>query len=355
MSKADSLEERTYVQNENNDNNSVTKNESEEDIPDYNDEEPDVKLTKTKFYLVILALLVSLIMSSLNISNVTTAIPKICGEFNSFEHYSWIITSYMLGNTAFQPMFGKFADIFGRRPVMLFSLVLFAASSLLCGASSSFGMIVVVRAFQGISSGGLMSMVNIIIADIVPLKTRGGVMGIIGAVFAVSSVVGPFVGGFLTDHISWRWVFYLNVPLGVISFIVISICVNIPAPPGSMIEKIKRIDFVGTFFIITSLVCLLLGLSLGGTSFEWSSPIIILLFVGFVVLFSIFILVEYKFAKEPITPLGLFKTRNVTFSCIVSLFLGIAFLGINNTLPLLYQNGRGITATNSGLRMIPTS
>jgi len=315
----------------------------------------NVKLSKTKFFLVILALIVSLTMSSLDISIVSTALPTISNQFDSKDEYTWVITAYMLGNTSFQPMFGKFSDIFGRRPVMIFALVLFVITSALCGAAHNIKMLIVARGFQGIAGGGILAMTNIIIADIVPLRQRGMYMGIVGAVFCFSSVIGPLIGGFFTDHLSWRWAFYINCPIGVIAVIVIALFVNIPTPPGTIMEKFRKIDFLGTIVLVLSVVSLLLGLSWGGSKYSWGSTVIILLFVGFCIGFTIYLFIEWKVAKEPLTPFAMFKNRNVGLSCLISFFMGIVFLGFTNTVPLLYQDGRGISATMSGLRLVPQS
>jgi len=315
----------------------------------------DVKLSKTKFYMVVVALMISVVMSSLDISIVSTALPTISTQFHSKDEYTWVITAYMLGNTSFQPMFGKFADIFGRRPVMIFALILFACTSALCGAAQNIKMLIISRGFQGIGGGGILAMTNIIISDIVPLRKRGVYMGLIGAVFAFSSVVGPLVGGFFTDNLSWRWAFYVNVPIGIIAVVVIFLFVNIPVPPGTFMEKFKKIDFLGTLLLVLSVVSLLLGLSWGGSKYSWKSATIILLFVGFLIGFILYLLVEWKVAREPLTPFEIFKNRNVGLSCFICLTLGITFLGFANTIPLLYQDGRGISATFSGLRLVPQS
>jgi len=294
-------------------------------------------------------------MSSLDISIVSTALPTISNQFDSKDEYTWVITAYMLGNTSFQPMFGKFSDIFGRRPVMIFALVLFVITSALCGAAHNIKMLIVARGFQGIAGGGILAMTNIIIADIVPLRQRGMYMGIVGAVFCFSSVIGPLIGGFFTDHLSWRWAFYINCPIGVIAVIVIALFVNIPTPPGTIMEKFRKIDFLGTIVLVLSVVSLLLGLSWGGSKYSWGSTVIILLFVGFCIGFTIYLFIEWKVAKEPLTPFAMFKNRNVGLSCLISFFMGIVFLGFTNTVPLLYQDGRGISATMSGLRLVPLS
>ncbi|KAG4087943.1 major facilitator superfamily-domain-containing protein [Neocallimastix lanati (nom. inval.)] len=320
-----------------------------------NKDDVNVQLSRTRFFLVIMALIISLIMSSLDISIVATALPTISNQFHSKDEYTWVITSYMLAKTAFQPMFGKFADIFGRRPIMICVLIVFVGTSAICGAANNIKMLIIFRGIQGIGGGGIMAMTNIIISDIVPLKQRGVYMGISGAVFAFASVIGPLIGGVFTDQLSWRWAFYVNIPIGIIAVIVIALFVNIPTPAGSFSEKIRKIDFIGTFLLVFSVVLLLLGLSWGGTKYSWKSATIILFFVGFFIGFSIYLLVEWKVAKEPITPFQIFKNKNVGLCCLISFFLGITFIGVTNTMPLLYQDGRGISATNSGLRLVPYS
>ncbi|OUM63035.1 hypothetical protein PIROE2DRAFT_10503 [Piromyces sp. E2] len=316
----------------------------------------NVQLSRTKFHLVIMSLIISLIISSLDISIVATALPTISNQFHSKDNYTWVITAYMLSKTSFQPI----ADIFGRRPVMIVVLILFVGTSAICGAATNTEMLIVFRGIQGIGGGSIMAMTNIIISDIVPLRKRGMYMGISGAVFAFSSVIGPLIGGIFTDQLSyvhnyWRWAFYINIPIGFVAIIVIALYVNIPTPPGSMLEKIKRIDFLGTFLLVSSVVSLLLGLSWGRTKYSWSSAYIILLFIGFVIGLSFYLIVEWKVSKEPITPFQIFKNKNVCFSCLISFFLGITFIGFTNTAPLLYQDGRGISATYSGLRIVPHS
>jgi len=314
-----------------------------------------VKLSKVKFGLIYSSLLLSMVMASLDLSIISTALPKISSQFQAYESFTWIITAYMLTNTAIQPMFGKFADIFGRKFMIVLTLVLFIISSFVCGVSPNIGTLILGRAIQGIGGGGILALVNIIIADITPLRKRGLFMGINGSIFSFSSVVGPLLGGFFTDHLTWRWSFYINVPTGIACLVLIIICFKMPIEKCSLMDKIKRIDFLGTITIIVSLVCLLLGLNWGGQKYSWKSTIIILLFSTGLILLLAYIIIEYKFAKEPITPPELFKYRNITFPSLASFFNGVAFLTVVNTLPLLFQDGRNFSATNSGLRMTPTS
>jgi len=315
----------------------------------------NVEITGTKFFLVILALIISLIMSSLDISIVSTALPAISNQFNSKDECTWVITAYMLGNTSFQIMFGKLSDIFGRRPIMIFSLILFVTASTICGAAPGMKMLIIARGFQGMAGGGILSMTNIIIADIVPLRQRGIYMGIVGAIFSISSVIGPLLGGFLTDKFGWRWIFFINIPIGVVAIIVILIVIRIPTPHGTFKEKFKKIDFLGTTFLVLFVVPLLLGLSWGGTKYSWTSLNINSLIIGSIICLIIYVLIEWKFAIEPLTPFQMFKNRNVGLSCIINFFLGIVFLGYVNTIALLYQDGRGYSAIMCGARLTPMS
>jgi len=216
-------------------------------------------------------------------------------------------------------------------------------------------MLIVFRGIQGIGGGGLMALCMIIVADIIPIRKRGQYMGIIGAVFSFATVIGPLVGGLFTDHISWRWAFYINVPLAVIAFIIIFLYVKIPTPNDNLRQKLLRIDYVGTIILILGVVSLLLALEWGGVDYEWGSWQIILLFCLFAFFFVIFLIVELKFAKEPIIPPEIFKVRNVNCMIIACTLIGFAFMGSCTYIPLYFQMVRGMKATTSGLMMTPMS
>ncbi|ORX86269.1 major facilitator superfamily MFS-1 [Anaeromyces robustus] len=291
-------------------------------------------------------------MSSLDSSIVSTALPTISAQFKSDNQYTWVLTAYFLGDMAFEPI----ADIFGRKQVLLFVLTLFIVSSALCGAAQSIEALIVFRGFQGIGGGGFFSMVIVIIADIVPLRKRGVYMGITSAVSTCASVTGPLVGGLLTDYLSWRWAFFINFPLCITAGAIIYFYLDMPSKEiTSFKEKIEKIDFLGTFLLVGTIVSILLALSWGGVDYPWSSLEIIMLFVSFIVLFTSFILVEHKIAKHPIIPLQMFKNRNVIVTCIINFFFGMAAMTVTNTLPLLFHDGRGISATLSGLMLAPQS
>lgn len=261
----------------------------------------------------------------------------------------------MLSSTAFQPIYGKMADIFGRRSNMLFALAIFTISSALCGVANSMNMLIVFRGIQGIGGGGLMSLCMIIIADIIPIRRRGQYMGILGAVFSFSTVVGPLVGGLFTDHLSWRWAFYINIPLALISMVIIFLFVRIPTKKGNLREKLLRVDYAGTVVMIACVVSLLLALEWGGVDYEWNSYQIILLFVIFALLLVVFIVIEIKFAKEPIIPPEIFKVRNIVCMIGAVILIGFSFMGSVTYLPLYFQMVLGLDASISGLRMTPMS
>ncbi|OUM62680.1 hypothetical protein PIROE2DRAFT_51646, partial [Piromyces sp. E2] len=313
-----------------------------------------VKLPRKQFVLVIISLIMSLVMASLDITIVASALPIISKDFKAYNNYTWVIVAYLLAQTVIQPTTGKLSDIFGRRPMMISMLAVFIVASILCGAAPSFNVLIIARGLQGIGGGSVISMVNIIVADIVSLRERATYMGIVNSVFSFSSVIGPLIGGFFADKLSWRFAFYINVPICLIAIVLIAMYVNIPTPPGTILEKIKKIDFIGTILLIGFSICLLLGLNWGGTNYAWNSGIIISLFIVSGISLVLFIVVECFVAKDPIIPPVIFHQRNVIISAIGTFAVGFVFLTFNNTIAMLYQNARGFTATMSGLRLTPS-
>jgi len=313
-----------------------------------------VKLPKKQFVLVLISLIISLVMASLDITIVASALPIISKEFKAYNNYTWVIVAYMLAQTVVQPTTGKLSDIFGRRPMLICMLAIFIAASVVCGAAPNFNTLIIGRAIQGIGGGSVISMVNIVVADIVSLRERATYMGIVNSVFSFSSVVGPLVGGVFADRFTWRLAFYINVPICFIAIVLIALYVKIPTPPGTFMEKFKKIDFTGTFLLIGFSLCLLLGLNWGGTNYPWKSGIIIGLFIAASIFLIAFIIVECFVAKDPIIPPVIFHQRNVIISAIGTFTVGFVFLTFNNTIAMLYQNARGFSATSSGLRLTPS-
>jgi len=318
--------------------------------PDY----VSVKLPRKQFVLVLISLIISLVMASLDITVVASALPIISKEFKAYNNYTWVIVAYMLAQTVVQPTTGKLSDIFGRRPMLICMLTIFIVASAVCGAAKSFNVLIIGRGIQGIGGGSVISMVNIVVADIVSLRERATYMGIVNSVFSFSAVVGPLVGGVFADKLSWRYAFFINVPICLVAMVLIALYVKIPTPPGTIMEKIRKIDFIGTILLVGFSLCLLLGLNWGGTNYPWKSGLIIGLFIASAIFLVLFIIVECFVAKEPIIPPVIFRQRNVIISAIGTFTVGFVFLTFNNTIAMLYQNARNFSATESGLRLTPS-
>ncbi|KAI1308745.1 hypothetical protein EDD11_004183 [Mortierella claussenii] len=303
--------------------------------------------------VVFIGLMLAIFLSSLDQTIVSVCTTKIANEFHSLNEIPWVGTAYLLTSTSFQPLYGRFSDIFGRKATFLFAITVFLLGSALCGAAQSMTFIIVARGIAGIGAGGIMSMVMIIVTDLVSLRDRGKYQGIIGAVFGFSSVIGPLLGGVFTDKASWRWAFFINLPIGAITLGAVIKVLHLPHSKGSFKEKVKRVDFLGALALVCGLVLILLPLNWGGSTYEWNSPIVIGLFcAGFVVLIG-FCLVEWKQAVEPIIPFRLFKARTNVAVFLTSFFLGMGFFGIMFFMPLFFQIVRQESATTAGLEMLP--
>lgn len=312
-----------------------------------------VQLSKVKLIMVIIGLSLGFFVATLDQTIVATALPTISSDFNALDHITWVATSYLLTTTALQPTYGKISDIFGRKATFLFAITLFEIGSLLCGLSSNMVSLIIFRAMAGLGGGGIIPLVLIIVSDIVPPQDRGKYQGLVGGTYGISSVVGPLLGGVFTDHLTWRWVFFINIPIGALTIVVIIILLRMPRPEGSIRQKIKRIDYLGTIVMILTIVALLFPLSLGGNEYAWNSPVIIvLLVVGFVGCF-LFALVEVKFSVEPIAPPHLFKSVNVIANLSALFFHGMTFYGLIYYIPVYFQVIKGDSATKSGLELIP--
>ncbi|KAG0057455.1 hypothetical protein BGZ83_010023 [Gryganskiella cystojenkinii] len=259
----------------------------------------------------------------------------------------------MLTSTACQPLYGKLSDVFGRKTVVLFANVMFMAGSAVSGWATSITMLIAGRAIAGIGAGGLMGMTFVIFSDMLDMRERGKYLGLIGAIYSLSSVLGPLLGGAFTDHVTWRWSFWINLPFEAISMVFIIFNLNLPTPKGSFKEKIKRIDFLGAIVLLAAVVLLLLPLSWGGNTYAWNSGIVIGLLCAGVVMTVIFVLVEWKIPKEPIVPIHLFKIRNI-YSTFGGLFFGgMTFFGMLFYLPIYFQVVKQESATIGGLETVP--
>jgi EmrB/QacA subfamily drug resistance transporter len=297
--------------------------------------------------LVVSGLMLVMLLASLDQTIVSTALPTIVGELGGLEHLSWVVTAYLLAVTVVTPLYGKLGDLYGRKRVLQGALALFLVGSALCGLAQGMSELIAFRAIQGLGGGGLMVSAQAAIGDVVPPRERGKWSGLFGAVFGVSSVAGPLIGGFLTTNVSWRWIFYVNLPLGAAALVVLGITL-----PGKR-ERVERaIDYVGTVLLAVALSALVLATTLGGTSYGWGSPFIVGMGVLCVAATAAFLYAERR-AREPILPPSLFANRVFSVTSAVGLVVGFALFGALTFLPLFQQVVRGDTPTQSGLQLLP--
>jgi EmrB/QacA subfamily drug resistance transporter len=296
---------------------------------------------------VFAALMLGMFLAALDQTIVSTALPTIVGDLGGLNHLSWVVTSYLLASTVSTPIYGKLGDMYGRKPVFLAAIVIFLAGSMLAGLSQTMAELIGFRFLQGAGAGGLMVSAQAIIADIVPPRQRGRYMGLIGSVFAVASVAGPLLGGFFVDQISWRWVFYVNLPVGVLAILIVIFKLKLHTPPTR-----HRIDYLGATFLTGGVGALILLTTWGGTEYAWSSPLILGLGIAGVVLLAAFVWQERR-ALEPIVPLQLFRSSVFNVSSAMGATIGMAMFGAIIFIPLYLQLVYGVSATQSGLRMLP--
>ncbi|KAJ3046062.1 hypothetical protein HDV00_003812 [Rhizophlyctis rosea] len=313
-----------------------------------------VPLSRTSFVLVFIALALSIFLAALDQTIVGVALPKIGQEFNDFAQVPWIGTAYLLTATPIAPLYGKLADIFGRKGMFMFAIAIFEVGSAICGAAPSMVALIVGRAIAGIGGGGLFSLVLIIISDIVSFEDRGKFQGIIGAVFGLASVAGPLLGGAFTDsHLTWRWCFYINLPIGVFTIIVVFFTLKFPRPEGSMMQKLKRIDYLGTTILVAAVICLLLPLQLGGNEWAWNSAQTIVLFILAGALLLVFAYVEARIAVEPVIPPSLFENRSVPLICAIAFCLGASFFSVVYYISYYFQIVYGDSPMKAGIESLP--
>ncbi|MGE0540756.1 MAG: MDR family MFS transporter [Dehalococcoidia bacterium] len=305
------------------------------------------RLTHTQILLVFSGLMLGMLLAALDQTIVSTALPTIVGELGGLNHLSWVVTAYLLTSTATVPLYGKISDLYGRKLIFQIAIVIFLAGSVLCGLSQNLGQLIAFRAIQGIGGGGLMVIAQAIIGDIVSPRERGRYQGYMGGVFALSSVAGPLLGGFFVDNISWRWIFYINLPIGLIALVVTSVVLNLPFPRTQ-----HKIDYLGSALLVGAITSALMVTVWGGSEFAWTSPEIIGLIATAVVLGAAFIWQEQR-AAEPVLPLRLFRSSVFTVASIGGFIIGAAMFGAIVYLPVYLQVVKGASATESGLLLLP--
>ena len=297
--------------------------------------------------LVFGGLLLVMLLAALDQTIVATALPTIVGDLGGLSHISWVVTAYLLAQTAVTPLYGKLGDMYGRKVVLQGGLIVFLIGSALCGQSQSLDELIAFRALQGLGGGGLMVSAQAAIGDVVPPRERGRYTGLFGAVFGLASIAGPLLGGFLTSDFSWRWIFYVNLPLGIIAFFVLA------ATLPTVSERVHHVvDYLGTALLAAGLTAIVLAASLGGTSYAWGSPLIVGLAIAGVLLLVAFALAERR-AAEPVLPPRLLTNRVFAVTGAVGFVVGFALFGAVTYLPLFLQVVKGATPTGSGLQLLP--
>ncbi|MFC9506732.1 DHA2 family efflux MFS transporter permease subunit [Streptomyces sp. NPDC057002] len=293
------------------------------------------------------ALLLGMLLAALDQTIVSTALPTIVSDLGGMDHLSWVVTAYLLAATAATPLWGKLGDQYGRKRLFQTAIVIFLIGSALCGAAQDMTQLIAFRALQGLGGGGLIVLSMAVVGDLVPPRERGRYQGLFGAVFGATSVLGPLLGGLFTQHLSWRWVFYVNLPVGVVALAVIATVLHLPRRSQRHV-----IDYLGTFLIAAVATCLVLVASLGGTTWGWGSAQLIGLAVLGVVLAVAFVAVERR-AAEPVLPLKLFRVRTFTLAAVISFVVGFAMFGAMTYLPTFLQVVQGVSPTMSGVHMLP--
>jgi len=307
----------------------------------------EVLLSHRQIQIVFIGLMGGMLLAALDQAVVSTALPTIVGELGGLQHLSWVITAYLLASTSSMLLYGKLSDLYGRKVLFQAAIGIFLVGSLLSGLAQNMLQLILFRGIQGVGAGGIMTMAQAVIGDIVAPRERGRYQAYMGSVFGVASVAGPLLGGFFTDYLTWRWVFYINIPVGVTALIVTSTVLRVPFRRFQ-----HRIDYLGAALMVSGISSLLLFTTLGGVEYAWGSPTIVGLGLAGVVLLGIFLFQEGRVA-EPLLPLQLFRQRIFSVASTIMFIVGMAMFGAIAYLPIYFQVVRGTSATMSGIRLFP--
>lgn len=299
------------------------------------------------------ALFSTMFIAALNTTIVATAIPTICSDLHSASGYSWIGASYVIATTAVVPIWAKLSDIWGRKPILLTAVALYFASSIICAVSSTMSMLIVSRTLQGISGGGLTSLISIVISDLYSMRTRPLFLGLLQVTWAVAGGLGPVLGGAFTQLLSWRWIFWINLPISGTAFCLLLLFLDVHNPKTKFAEGIKAIDWAGSLSIVGLMVMVLLGLNFGGTAYPWDSPKVICLIVVGALVAVLFLFNESRLARYPIMPLGLFRNKSNTACLAIGFTQHFVVSATEYYLPLYFQSAKEASPLHSGVLLLP--
>ncbi|SPO02544.1 related to DHA14-like major facilitator efflux transporter [Cephalotrichum gorgonifer] len=313
---------------------------------------PEASRTRLETTIIMLSLCSALFLAALDITIVTTAVPTIAAEFDSNLGYTWIGSAFILTSGAFVPIWGKISDIWGRKPILLLATGVFWVGSLLCGVSVDMAMLIAARAIQGAGAGGIVTLVNICISDLFSMRNRGFYFGLVGIVWAVASAIGPVLGGVFTMEITWRWCFYINLPICGVAMLLLFFMLKLHNPRTPVRKGLAAVDWLGSATIVAGTVMFLLGLQLGGVTRPWSSPTVLCLLIFGVAVIGAFYVVEWKVARYPILPLQLLRDRSNVACLAVAFFHSFVFISGSYYLPLYFQGVLRLSSLMSGVYLL---